>query len=144
MAKKRVSASHDIRREIRQIERRRSLKNAGRQINENIPWESDVAAMQEGERFSWEVSQGDFIPLTYYPTKTSWPANGWDHRRTIAAGYDRTSGILRVKFWTDGSIYDYGTVAPVPPYVAYQFRTTQSPGRFINAVLETYGYTRIG
>lgn len=140
---KRVRISHDIQREIRQIRSRRSLPNVGRQINEDVPWDSDTAALQESERFSWEQGQGDFIPLTYAPTKTSWPANGFDHRRTSAAGYDRSRGIIRVEFFTDGAVYDYGTSTPIPPYVAYQFRSTQSPGRFINSTLESYGYERI-
>lgn len=97
-----------------------------------------------------DFDNGDFIPLTYAPTKTSWPGNGFDHRRTIAAGYSRTKGIIRIKFYTDGSIYDYGTDTPIPPKVAYNFRLTQSPGRAIHAgpgwsgdSLESYGYRRI-
>ena len=140
---KRVKISHDIQREIKQIRKRRTLSDVGRQLDERYPSESSTAALQEGERFSWEQGQGDFIPLTYYPTKTSWPANGWDHRRTIAAGYDRSRGLLRIQFFTDNSVYDYGTSTPVPPYVAYQLRSTQSPGRFINSTLESYGYSRI-
>lgn len=98
-----------------------------------------------------DQDQGDFIPLTYYPTKTSWPGNGFDHRRTIAAGYSRSKGVIRVQFYTDGSIYDYGINTPIPPMVAYQFRLTQSPGRAIHggpgwggSSLESYGYERIG
>lgn len=90
-----------------------------------------------------ESNDSDFIPLTYDPTKTSWPANGWDHRRTIAAGYDASRGILRVKFFTDGAVYDYGVSEPVPRGVAYNFRLTQSPGRFINSTLEAYGYQKV-
>lgn len=105
--------------------------------------ERDVTNLQESERFMQEEGQGDFIPLTYYPTKSSWPANGWDHRRTVAAGYDRTQGILRIEFFTDGAVYDYGTGTPVPPYVAFQFRQSQSPGRFINSTLEAFGYERV-
>jgi hypothetical protein len=112
--------------------------------------EPDVKNLKESERFSWEsntdaktnVPDG-FIPLTYAPTKTSWPANGWDHRRTVAAGYNRANGTLRVKFFTDGAVYDYGVETPVPPYVAYQFRSYFSPGIFIRTTLETYGYTRV-
>lgn len=138
MARKRVKISSDLQQEILKIRERN---------RRNLPtseWvENDVANIQESERFSWEQGQGDFIPLTYDPTKTSWPSNGWDHRRTSAAGYDRSRGILRVEFFTDGAVYDYGTKIPVPPYVAYQFRNTQSPGKFINSTLESYGYTRI-
>lgn len=142
MARKRVPATHDINAERRRI--RKQVQNAGKlyQRVPGVPQEHDVTILQESERFSWEQAQGDFIPFTYDPTKTSYPGNGWDHPRTSAAGYDRNTGILRVKFWTDGAIYDYGTITPVPPYVAYQFRATDSPGRFINSTLETYGYIR--
>jgi hypothetical protein len=143
MAAKRVRVSHDIQREIRTVRNRPSLKYVNSQSNAEVPSESDVAAIQESERFMQERSQGDFIPLTYYPTKTSWPANGHDHRRTIAAGYDRNSGVVRIQFFTDNATYDYGTMTPIPPYVAFQFRQTQSPGRFINSTLEAYGYERI-
>ncbi len=105
--------------------------------------ENATGNLQESERFSWEEGQGDFIPLTYYPTKTSWPGNDFDHRRTEAAGYDRSKGLLRVKFFTDGAIYDYGTSTPVPPYIAFQFRNYYSPGRFINSTLENFGYQRV-
>jgi hypothetical protein len=143
MPKRRVRISADIQKEMRQIANRRSLPYVGAQKDPDVETESDVAKVQESERFSWESAEGDFIPLTYYPTKTSWPGNTYDHRRTIAAGYDRKRGLLRVKFWTDGAVYDYGTLTPVPPYVAYQFRATQSPGRFINSTLESYGYSRL-
>lgn len=143
MAKRRKPATWDIQREIRQTQSRSSLPYVLAQRNSQIASETDVAALEEADVFSQSQSQGDFIPLTYYPTKTSWPANGYHHRRTISAGYDRDRGILRVEFYTDGAIYDYGTMSPVPPYVAYQFRQTQSPGRFINSTLETYGYERI-
>lgn len=112
--------------------------------------ENPVQNLKESERFSWEsqdVKPGqlpyEFIPLTYAPTKTSWPANGWDHRRTVSAGYDRSRGILRIKFFTDGAIYDYGVTTPVPPYVAFQFRNFFSPGRFVTSTLENYGYSRV-
>lgn len=88
-------------------------------------------------------AQGDFIPLTYAPTKTAFPGNGWDHRRTIAAGYSKSQGILRVKFYTDGAVYDYGTEHKVPPQVAKSFRMAQSPGRYINTTLKNYGFLRV-
>jgi hypothetical protein len=146
--KKRVKISHDVKREIRKYSDRTARpKKMGTPEGEpddgSYSAEGDITRLQESERFSWQEAQGDFIPLSYAPTKSSWPANGWDHRRTTAAGYDRSTGILRIEFFTDGAIYDYGTLAPVPPYVAYQFRQTQSPGRFINSTLETYGYSRI-
>jgi hypothetical protein len=145
---KRVRISHDIQSEIRKYSNRRARpEKMG--TPERFPddgsynSESDITRIQESERFSWSQPQGDFIPLTYQPTKSSWPANGYDHRRTVAAGYDRSRGIIRVEFFTDGAVYDYGVMTPIPPYVAYQFRQVQSPGRFINSTLEGYGYSRI-
>ena len=147
MARKRVKISHNIQREIRQVSERKRRTSPYRlaQFDENVEAEGDVTKIQESERFMQEGDNAtdDFIPLSYNPTKTSWPANGFDHRRTIAAGYNRNTGILRVEFWTDGAIYDYGVITPVPPYIAYQFRLAQSPGRYINSTLESYGYTRI-
>lgn len=90
-----------------------------------------------------EEEDSDFTPLTYDPTNTTWPENGYDHRRTTAAGYNPNSGTLRVEFYTDGSVYDYGTTRRVPKSVALAFRRTESPGRFINKTLSKYGYERI-
>ncbi len=141
--RKRVKISHDVKHEISQVRNRSSAKFRGAQRDPAVINENPTARIQEAERFSYEQGQGDFIPLTYDPTKTSWPGNGWDHRRTVAAGYDRKNGIIRIEFYTDGSVYDYGTITPVPPFIAYQFRATQSPGRYINSTLESYGYERI-
>jgi hypothetical protein len=111
---------------------------------DTFPYPNAVRETLEGNRWSQSNNaQGDFIPLTYDPTKTSWPANGWDHRRTVAAGYSEDQGILRVKFFTDGAVYDYGTEHRIPPSVAKSFRLTQSPGRYINDVLENYGYLKV-
>lgn len=147
--RKRVKISLDLQKDIRrQLSRTRYGEPGWRErVKKSLPTSETkvepVENIQESERFSWEQAQGDFIPLTYDPTKTSWPGNNWDHRRTRAAGYDRSRGILRVEFFTDGAVYDYGVATPVPPYVAYQFRLTDSPGRFINSTLESYGYQRI-
>jgi hypothetical protein len=140
---RRKPATWNIQKEIRDVKNRPSAKYRKAQFDPDVPAESDVASLQESERFMFEQGRGDFIPFTYDPTKTSWPANGHDHRRTVAAGYDRNQGIIKVKFFTDGAEYYYGTDSPIPPYVAFQFRQTQSPGRFINSTLESYGYERI-
>jgi KTSC domain len=91
-----------------------------------------------------EEEDGDFTPLTYEPTNTTWPENGYDHRRTTAAGYNPNNGKLRIEFYTDGSVYDYGTTRRIPKAVALAFRRTESPGKFINSTLNRYGYGRIG
>jgi len=122
--------------------------SSGLPNSENIPFSryygDAFIESSEAKLFAQsDNAQGDFIPLTYAPTKTAFPGNGWDHRRTIAAGYSKSQGLLRVQFYTDGAIYDYGTAHPVMPETAHAFRMAQSPGRFINEVLENYGYTRI-
>jgi hypothetical protein len=85
----------------------------------------------------------DFTPLTYDPTKTTWPANGWNHRRTTAAGYNSLTRTLDIEFFTNGAVYRYGTERPVPRTIALAFRRTDSPGKFINSTLNSYGYERI-
>jgi KTSC domain len=96
--------------------------------------------------FSQREAPEDEVLFTYEPTKTSWPGNGWNHRRTDRAGYNRTTQTLRVQFHTNGAIYDY---YDVPPTVARAFyRGINGPGglstgRFINSVLNNYEYERI-
>src|SRR6185437_2208932 len=147
MPRRRKPANWDIAAERAQYGRRSRPEKLGtpRRFPDDGSYsaETDVANLQEAERFMQEEGQGDFVPLTYAPTKSSWPANGYDHRRSVAAGYDRAQGIIRIEFFTDGAVYDYGVMTPISPYIAYQFRQTQSPGRFINSTLEGYGYERI-
>lgn len=92
------------------------------------------------EEFAWGAGEPYDIPLDYDPTKTTWPGNGWHHRRTTRAGYDRDTETLSIEFFTNGAIYYYYNV---PPDVAKAFRRTPSPGKFINAVLNSYYYERI-
>jgi hypothetical protein len=94
------------------------------------------------ERFvNQTADEEDFIPLDYDPSNTTWPENGWDHRRTSRAGYRRSDGTLRIQFFSNGAIYDYHNV---PVDVARRFRRVESPGKFINAVLNGYEYEKIG
>lgn len=88
-----------------------------------------LAAKQERE--------GGPVPYTYYPTKTSNPADP----RTAAAGYDAETGTLHVA-WGDGGVsYNY---YDVPPNVWRNFRKAPSPGKFINRVLNNYNYGPAG
>jgi KTSC domain len=132
--RKRVPVKVNTAADIQSVKNRKRLQ---------VPAESSVFAIRQADKFSREQGQGDFIPLTYDPTRTTWPANGWPHRRTVAAGYDRSRGLLRIEFFSNGAVYDYGTDSPVPPHVAYQFRQVASPGRFINTTLERFGYSRV-
>lgn len=92
------------------------------------------------EQFSAGSGDDDEIPLSYDPTKTTWPSNGWDHRRTTAAGYNRETETLRVQFFTNGAIYDYW---PVSPAEAKAFKRAPSPGIYINQILNAKNYQRV-
>ena len=127
-------------------ERRRVQKRVARALKSG---RNPIEGFGEYSRtvdFSQREAPDDTVHFTYEPTKTSWPGNGWDHRRTDRAGYNRATQTLRVQFHTNGAIYDY---YDVPPTVARAFyRGVNGPGglstgRFINAVLNNYDYERI-
>jgi KTSC domain len=159
----RPAATHDINAEIA-ANRQRSFDTGNRRgtasapgnwtdqgtlpNSETIPnsryYGNRITENTEADRFSKEDNEtGYWIPLTYAPTKTAFPGNGWDHRRTIAAGYDLSRGMLAVQFYTDGSVYHYGIDKPVPQDVAKRFRLAASPGRFINNELDSYGFVKV-
>lgn len=95
---------------------------------------------EQARRFAKGKGTGDFIPFLWDRTATTWPENGWDHRRTDRAGYDSNTQTLRIQFHTNGAIYDYHHI---PPSVARDFRRSVSPGRFIDGVLNFYDYERV-
>jgi hypothetical protein len=70
--------------------------------------------------------------LPYQPT----PSINPPRPRTLAAGYDKDSQTLRVRF-RNGQVYGYYNV---PPNVWRNFRRWKSPGRGINRVLNDYPY----
>jgi hypothetical protein len=72
----------------------------------------------------------DLMP--YQPT----PSINPPRPRTRAAGYDRESQVLTVRF-REGRVYDY---YDVPANVWRNFRRVKSPGKFINRVLNQYTY----
>jgi hypothetical protein len=74
----------------------------------------------------------DFDLLPYQPT----PSINPPRPRTLAAGYDKDSQTLRVRF-RNGQVYGYYNV---PPNVWRNFKRWQSPGRGINRVLNGYAY----
>lgn len=90
------------------------------------------------QRLATEIEiaiNGNDVPLLpYQPTPTINPGRP----RTLAAGYDERSQSLRIKF-RDG---DYYTYYNVPPSVWWKFQRAQSPGRYINSVLNAYPYNR--
>ncbi|RZU36057.1 KTSC domain-containing protein [Streptomyces sp. BK022] len=70
--------------------------------------------------------------LPYQPT----PSINPPRPRTLAAGYDKDSQTLRVRF-RNGQVYGYYNV---PPNVWRNFRRWKSPGRGINRVLNNFPY----
>jgi hypothetical protein len=72
--------------------------------------------------------------LSYDPTSSSNPPRP----RTLAAGYNKDSRQLLVRF-RDGTPWVY---YDVPPEVWRNFQRVQSPGKFINRVLNNYPYER--
>lgn len=71
--------------------------------------------------------------LPYQPT----PSINPPRPRTLAAGYDKDSETLRVRF-RNGQVYGYYNV---PPNVWRNFKRVKSPGRFINRTLNGFAYS---
>ncbi|MFE9525110.1 KTSC domain-containing protein [Streptomyces sp. NPDC006631] len=74
----------------------------------------------------------DFDLLPYQPT----PSINPPRPRTLAAGYDKDSQTLRVRF-RNGEVYGYYNV---PPNVWRNFKRVKSPGRAINRTLNNFPY----
>lgn len=75
-------------------------------------------------------------PYPQLATNTSNP----DRPRTVAAGYDEENRVLRVTF-RNGQMYDYYNVEP---RVWERFANSDSPGKYINSVLNFYHYSPVG
>lgn len=87
------------------------------------------------EAFELAREGDDSLLLPYQPT----PSINPPRPRTVAAGYDRSEKVLRVRF-RDGAMYEY---YDVPENVWKNFKRVKSPGRHINRVLNHYGYARV-
>lgn len=74
----------------------------------------------------------DSALLPYQPT----PSINPPRPRTLAAGYNRETETLRVRF-RDGQVYEY---FDVPERVWRNFKRVKSPGRAINRTLNQYEY----
>ncbi len=72
--------------------------------------------------------------LSYQPT----PSINPPRPRTLAAGYDRDTGVMRVRF-RDGAIYGYSDVSPNE---WRNFRRVMSPGRAINRTFNSKPFWR--
>lgn len=78
-----------------------------------------------------EARDGDDSDLLpYQPT----PSINPPRPRTVAAGYDKETQTLRVRF-RDGTPWEYYNV---PPRVWGNFKRVKSPGRFIARTLDNY------
>ncbi|MDP9870352.1 MULTISPECIES: KTSC domain-containing protein [Streptosporangium] len=74
----------------------------------------------------------DIYLMPYQPT----PSINPPRPRTLAAGYDKTTNTLRVRF-RNGQVYGY---YDVPANIWRNFKRQKSPGRYINRVLNFYPY----
>lgn len=82
-----------------------------------------------------EAKEGDdSILLPYQPT----PSINPPRPRTLAAGYDAETGVMRVRF-RDGPVYGY---ANVTPNEWRNFKRVKSPGRAINRTFNSKSYWR--
>jgi len=88
----------------------------------------------QAEALALARSGDDSVLLPYQPT----PSINPPRPRTVAAGYDPKTQVLRVRF-RDGTVYGYGDV---PPNVWRNFKRVSSPGRAVNRVLNNYPYWR--
>lgn len=81
------------------------------------------------------AKQGDDSELLpYQPT----PSINPPRPRTLAAGYDKDSKVMRVRF-RDGTVYGYADVTPTE---WRNFKRVKSPGRAINRTFDYKDYWR--
>lgn len=76
----------------------------------------------------------DSVLLPYQPT----PSINPPRPRTLAAGYDKTTETLRLRF-RDGPVYAYNEVSQRE---WNNFKRVKSPGRYVNRVLNFKPYYR--
>jgi hypothetical protein len=103
--------------------------------DEELASRPDVVQMDPMEWWALEMArQGNATHLfTYDPTNSSFRPRP----RTIAAGYQESTYTLRIRF-RNGRVYGYYRV---PPNVWRNFKATNSPGKYINRVLNHYDYS---
>ena len=88
------------------------------------------------KRKTEEILNGQEIPLTYFPTKTSNPADP----RTAAMGYSAEAKTLRIEWGDAGPGYFFFNVS-WSDWV--RMRQTKSPGKLLNAGFDqTHPYCR--
>jgi hypothetical protein len=104
-----------------------SQETARAEANREMSYETALA-LQEAKLGD------DTILLPYQPT----PSINPPRPRTLAAGYDKDTRTLRIRF-REGAVYAYNEVTP-REWAA--LRRTVSPGRYINRVLNAKPYYR--
>lgn len=126
----------------------RQLRGPGAIPSLNLPLgeiptaEELLRLTNEQEYASTAVDEGTYRFPQVQPTKTINPIrprtleSGWESIRD--RNDERFPGILRVRF-RDGTPWEY---YQVPSEVWQRFKRVQSPGRFINRVLNNYPYAR--
>lgn len=81
-----------------------------------------------------EGLQANIEDWDYYdPTKTSNP----DRPRTHAARYNKSNRVIEIKF-REGAVYEY---RDCHPNTWRGFKNTDSPGRYINRILNGHDYS---
>jgi hypothetical protein len=104
-----------------------SQEPARAEANRKMTYETALA-MQEAKLGD------DTVLMPYQPT----PSINPPRPRTLAAGYDKSTETLRIRF-RDGPIYAYSEVSQRE---WNNFRRVKSPGRFVNRVLNDHPYYR--
>lgn len=109
-------------------------------VPESVPPGRTGAAIVRGVQAQNQINNAGEQPETYEPTASTETSTGRvpGHHRTLAAEYYPDSHILRVTSWGD----------PGPPYNYYNvsrdewntFCEVDSPGQYINAVLNFHDY----
>ncbi len=127
----------DLRRRRDQVQgTRAAMEGIGTQPHHYLPPAPSERKMTDAEA-DLLADQTDAVagrvPVTYAPTATSNPADP----RTSAAGYDPVTQRLYIE-WGDGRTPYY--YYDVPPQIWDAFTQANSPGKFINAVLNRYNY----
>lgn len=117
--------------------------NTGRTTNQNgMSGTGQAARVKAARNMSYETAlaiqaakEGDDSELLpYQPT----PSINPPRPRTLAAGYDRDTETMRVRF-RDGTVYAYYEVSPTE---WRNFRRVKSPGRAVNRTFNHKPYAR--
>lgn len=121
---------------------RNSVKSPGKRERPGLSGSSTAARVRSGRDMTYETAlaiqaakEGDDTELLpYQPT----PSINPPRPRTLAAGYDPDSHVMRIRF-RDGTIYGYADVTPTE---WRNFKRVKSPGRAVNRTFNHKEYWR--